>query len=371
MDAVLSEIYYAYGNEGALNNSPQYLYRLGRPLLPDLRVAEVKRFLTRQKSYTVHRRQARLHFPRRRIKVAAPRVRIDADLVDMQDLAPWNSAYKYFLMAIDAFTKFAWARPMKDKTATATAAAFSHLMDREGLSCLVLYTDQGTEFLGQPFQQILKARNITHRLCAGEQFHCPFVERANRTIKDKLYQAMTAEVTRRWLDLLPRTLATYNSTVHSSTGMRPVNVTDANSLDIYQRQHGGKKRKKWPGPKFARGDYVRIVKLRDSMDRGYLPRFTWEIFRVADPVPGRDGPPAYFLEDLNGEQIQSGIFYEPELSKVDRELAESGKADWPIREILSRRKGGSEVLVWWQGLPRSQAEWISAKRLGGKEYKRK
>ena len=290
--------------------------------------------------------------------------------MDMQDLAPWNDNYRYVLVVIDAFTKFTWIRALKNKTAANVAVNFAHLLDNEGLSCIVLYTDSGTEFLGDPFQRLLRQRNIAHRICAGEEFHCAFVERMNRTLKEKIYQAMTREVSRRWLDLLPRIVATYNKTIHSTTGTRPIEVNDHNSLDVYNKMYhrSQKKKTKTKTKKFASGDYVRIVKIPQAFNRGYLPNFTWEVFRVIAPVATyeNDAPTAYFLEDLKGQPIRPGIFYEPELSRVDKSLIDSpSKTAWPIREILRKRKKGKEeeVLVWWQGFPRAQAEWIPTNRL--------
>ena len=372
IDRLLKSIYYNYGEEGALTNTPHILLRLGRQRLPQLKLADVKHFLTKQASYTVHRRLARKHFPRRKIRVRAPRLRVDADLIELVDLAQWNDGYKYILNAIDTFTKYIWTAPQKNKESRTTADSFSAMLKATNppLKCEVIYTDAGTEFLGQPFQRLLRTHNISHKICGGEQFHCPFTERANRTIKEKLFQAMSANLSRRWLDLLPLIVSTYNKTVHSSTGMRPVQVKDEHTLDVYSKIHGKeaktKKKKKKKGrqrPKFAKGDYVRILKIPSPFQKGYLPRYTWEIFQIADIQSPKEPPPyAYFLKDLNGEQILHGVFYEEELSRVDPSLL---GAPFPIREILDRQKGGREVLVWWQGLPRSEASWIPAKNIQG------
>ena len=356
-DQVLKSIYYDFGKEGALNNTPETLLRLGRKRLPKLTRKQVLQFLTKQPSYTVHRRLAKIQFPRRAIQVRAPLLRVDADLIELGDLAPWNDQYKYILNCIDAFTKFIWVKPLKRKDATTTSEAFKELMDEQGMSCKVLYTDAGTEFLGAPFQRLLSQRSIHHKTCGGEQFHCPFTERANRTLKEKLFQAMTSQTTRRWLELLPKIVSTYNQTVHSTTKMRPANITDKDTFRVYDATHAKKAKKPKHPPRFQKGDYVRILHSRGPFIKGYLPRFTWEIFQIVGRLPG-EGPHAYFLKDLKGEPIVQGVFYEHELSKVDPSILGEG---FPIREILQRR--GQEVLVWWQGFPRNQAEWIPERNL--------
>ena len=37
------------------------------------------------------------------------------DLADMQSLSKYNKGFKYFLFAIDLFSKYAWVIPIKDK----------------------------------------------------------------------------------------------------------------------------------------------------------------------------------------------------------------------------------------------------------------
>ena len=356
---VLESIYYDFGKEGALNNTPETLLQLARAQLPTISRSQVKAFLTKQPSYTVHRRIAKLQCPRRPIRVRAPRLRVDADLIELTDLAQWNDGYRYILNCIDTFTKFVWTRPQKNKESSTTAKSFKSMIQEEGLKCELLYTDAGTEFLGAPFQRLLKSHAIEHKTCGGEQFHCPFTERANRTLKEKLFQAMTSQTTRRWVDLLPRIVKTYNNTVHSTTRMKPVNVKDKHMFQVYSATHNKRRRRNGP-PRFKKGDYVRILKSRAAFAKGYLPRFTWEIFQIADYVNQltNEDPHAYFLKDLRGEQIRDGIFYEHELSKVDPSILGVG---FPIQEILRRR--GDQVLVWWQGFPRSEAEWIPAKNI--------
>ena len=40
------------------------------------------------------------------------------DLADMQSLSKYNKGIKYLLCAIDLFSKYAWAVPIKDKKGT-------------------------------------------------------------------------------------------------------------------------------------------------------------------------------------------------------------------------------------------------------------
>ena len=47
-----------------------------------------------------------------------------ADLVDMQAFSSFNKEFKYILTVIDVFNKYAWAVPIKDKSAATVTKAF-------------------------------------------------------------------------------------------------------------------------------------------------------------------------------------------------------------------------------------------------------
>lgn len=326
-------------------------------------------FLSGQQSYTVHRRIKKLQFPRRVIQVATSRVRADGDLIELGDLAPWNKGYRYIFTVIDAFSRYLWVVPLKTKEASATATALQNIISKEKFHTLSLYTDGGTEFSGASFQSVLKKAGIKHRICTSDDFHCPFVERVIRTVKEKLFQAMTANFTRTWLPFLPQVVAAYNKTIHSATKMRPTEATQPeNYLSVLKQLErrrlrigsgaGGKKYK------FQVGDTVRVLLANGGplRTKGYLPRYSWEIFRIRkranDRAHDRPGAPAYILEDLQGELIEHALFYEPELSKIHPDQL---KAKAPIREILEEK--GDQVKVWWQGFPKAGATWISRSNL--------
>lgn len=303
-------------------------------------------------------------FPRRKIHVPTTQVRSDADLLELRDLKFWNSGYQYSIVVIDAFSRLVWAEPLKKKEATHTAKALKLLIDKRGWTSRLLYTDAGREFTGAPFQRVLQGADIQHRICSSEDFHCPFVERVIRTLKEKLFQAMTSEYTRRWVDLLPKIVSTYNLTRHSAVQMSPKDAhIPSNYIEAMRRTVPMTDLKTTPPKyKFKKGDLVRILKSRTVFDKGYLPRFTWEIFRIKERANQRPldkyAVPAYSLEDLQGEEIVHAVFYEPELVLV-HENQLTGPT--PIREILQQK--GDRVLVWFQGTPKSSAVWLPRSRI--------
>ena len=52
-----------------------------------------------------------------------------ADLADMQLLSKFNKGFRFFLCAIDIFSKFAWVIPLKDKKGVSIVNEFQKILD--------------------------------------------------------------------------------------------------------------------------------------------------------------------------------------------------------------------------------------------------
>ena len=63
-------------------------------------------------------------FPRRSVIVFNKDEIWSADLVDMQAFSSFNKGFKYILTVIDVFSKYAWAVPIKGKSAASVTKAF-------------------------------------------------------------------------------------------------------------------------------------------------------------------------------------------------------------------------------------------------------
>ena len=50
-----------------------------------------------------------------------------ADLLDIHQYACQNEGYKFILVVLDIFTRYAWARPLKNKTGVSVASALEDI----------------------------------------------------------------------------------------------------------------------------------------------------------------------------------------------------------------------------------------------------
>ena len=167
----------------------------------------------------------------------------------------------------------------------------------------------------------------------------------------KIWRYFTKNNTLKFVDVLDDFVHVYNHTPHRSIGLAPLDVTSQNKAKVWYRLYADPVPYKEAIIKV--GDSVRISKARRTFKKGYLPKWTEEIFQVVRLKPTQ--PPTFLLQDYNGEQLK-GSFYAAELQKVSK-LDEVYKID----SILKRKK--DKVFVKWKGYPDKFNSWVSTKDL--------
>ena len=87
----------------------------------------VEKELRKLSSYALHK-PVRKKFKRRRVHVYFINETLSIDLKDLQSLSRYNRGYKHVLGVVDAFSKYAWVRPIKDKKATTVVKALNSIL---------------------------------------------------------------------------------------------------------------------------------------------------------------------------------------------------------------------------------------------------
>jgi len=113
----------------------------------------------------------------------------ECDLVDVWALGKFKDNFKYILSVIDVFSKFLNLVPPRAKTGTAVASAIISIFEdsRRRRRPVWVRTDKGKELFNKHFQEMLKREDIQFQVCRNPDVICSVVERAHRTIRDKLY----------------------------------------------------------------------------------------------------------------------------------------------------------------------------------------
>jgi len=302
-------------------------------------------------AYTLHK-ASRIRFPRRKTYSKGPGDLFQIDLTDMSNISSYNDGYRYLLTCVDVFSKRAWAVPVKTKTGHEVTRAFEKII-ADGVKPVYVQSDKGSEFLNSTFQSMLKRNDIKFYTSQNEDIKAAIVERFNRTIKTKIYRFLTAKNTKRYVDVLPDILHSYNNTYHRSIGLSPAEVDVTNEDMVRVRLYPVKpKSYKW---RYSIGDKVRITVRRRPFQKGYLGGWSTEIFIIDARLP--TVPVTYRLKDLAGEVIK-GRFYGPEIQKVVKDDNER----FDVEKILKTRKraGKIEYYVKWLGYPSKFNSWTDA-----------
>ena len=356
----LRNLYYAAGDPGSYGGAERLYLRAKQLGIPASRQL-IKSFLSKQLSYSIHK-PVRHKFVRNHTYVDNIDQQWQADLADMQVIAKENDGYHYILTVIDILSRFAWAIPVRSKSIKDMLTGFERLVKlaRPRLPKR-LQTDKGKEFFNSGVSKFLRDRNIRHFASNSDQ-KAAVVERFNRTLKTRIWTYFTANDTKRYVDVLPDIVHSYNHTIHRSIGMYPADVdNEAAAQKAWMKLFYRDTSKASSGERQAlrAGQLARITRWEGEFEKGYLPNWSREHFIVQR----RSAHPraVYKISDTSGEPIE-GAFYNTELQAIPQNTLQ-------VERVVRRRKtagGQKEVLVKWRGWADKFNRWIPERTL--KQY---
>ena len=287
-------------------------------------------------------------FKRRQVYSPAVDDTWTADLVDLQKYARTNKAYRYILVVLDVFSRYAWARPLKNKTGLEVAKAFKTIIGSR--KCKKLWCDRGTEFYNTDLRRVLQANNIELYSTYNEP-KATIAERFIRTLRKKIESNYILTQTTVWYDILPQLIHEYNTTFHHTIKTTPEKASQPeNYRTVYHNLYA--KKGASVEPKYVIGDKVRISVNKRIFEKGANANWSEEIFEISKIQSTR--PITYRLKDLSGEEIE-GAFYNEQLQRTNQSI-------YRVDKILRKRRtlnGNEQVYVRWSGYPDKFNQWIS------------
>jgi hypothetical protein len=351
MSEVIPSVYFDVQNPASFSSYSN----LRRVLNRSVKTKDIKQFLQGQEAYTVHR-SVRRKFKRDRVFVTNISDLWEMDLMDMPSHKDWNQGVGFVLVAIDVFSKYAWVRPLKDKSAQNVRAALESIFSTLQHTPLKIHVDKGKEFLNRQVQDLMKKNNIHMYVTENADIKCSVAERFIRTFKTRLVRYLTYKNTFKYVDVLQDLVNGYNNTFHRSIGMKPVEVTEQNVLQVWRRLYGSKIVEGKAKPTLRENDNVRVSRQKDVFQKGHKHNFSEEIFKVKTVL--KRNPVLYEICDLNGEQIK-GRFYEKELQRVTLPSV------YKIERIVRRRGKGvkREYFVKWLNYSEQFNSWVNASQV--------
>lgn len=337
----LEKHYYNAEDPGSFGGAARLSKASGIPL------KITKQWLRSQDTYNLHK-PVRFKFQRRKVLAFGIGELMQCDLMDMSKFSKFNQGIKFILVAIDVFSKYGYAVPLKNKNADSVLEGFKKLFRKSKFPPL-LQTDRGREFENHKLSAYFKRHKI-HHYFSNSEYKASVVERFIRTLKSKLYRILTHTHSYKYIHILPSVLKSYNASVHRTTGFAPINVTPDLEPVIFKKMYGYSVGSKY---KFEINDRVRISKAKRTFRKGYLPNWTDEVFVIYKRYPSF--PNTYLLRDLKGTNVE-GRFYEEELQKVIKTSTDF----WRVERILKTRGRGKkkEHYVKWYGFDSRFNSWV-------------
>ena len=157
-----------------------------------VRRQDVDNFLQKEDTYTLNR-SARRKFPRNRVVVRGIDTQWDVDLADLTLLGKSNAGSKYFLLAVDVFSRYVWVRPLKSKYAKDVINALDSILS-QGRQPKTVRSDGGREFQNRAVKSFLNERGV-HLFRTYNETQANYAERAIKTLKSKLYRYLISRNT--------------------------------------------------------------------------------------------------------------------------------------------------------------------------------
>lgn len=313
---LLEKLYY---DDNTGYTSAKKLWLVAHKQNPTISQTDVNQYLSTQPTYARHKQTPK---PKPSIWDTWILVSYPGELVAVDT---WflgtgtKSQFPYALVAVDALSKYGAVSPMRILTAKNAANAMAKIIESFKFKIHSIFADKGAEFVGKPFRDFMKERDIKIVYTSGNNpSKTALAESFIRTLRIILGRVVTGG-NHGW-KAIAQTVDIYNHTPHSSIANRtPDSVTKANAAQILRyvidrrRDSLGKLDLTTP-PKFEKDDVVRLLELnkQGAFDKINLPRWSKELYRVYKVIPAMPRP-RYILSDPSTGGILPGSYPEKSL----------------------------------------------------------
>ncbi|KAF4524513.1 hypothetical protein B566_EDAN011524 [Ephemera danica] len=333
MDKAISKIYHDASHPAGFSGYDKLRKYLPRRITS----LAIKNFLLVQESHTIHKPTVR-RFKRDVVFSYNIDDNWQADLMDVRNIS-------------HVFSKYLWARCLKDKSAVSVRDALKDIFESSNREPITIQSDKGRELINKVVQKYLEERKIRIYSTENSDVKASVAERVIRTLKSKMYKYFTYAGHQRYIEVLSDLVHAYNDSSHRTIGMPPSKVDDSKVKEVWEPMFGKIPNLKNCGSELKVGDYVRISKTKRTFEKGYEGNWSKEIFKIKRIL--QRTPMMYELNDYNNDPIL-GRFYRKEIQRVLMPEYHT------IDKILRTRHIGSrtEYFVSWKGYPSSCNSWV-------------
>jgi hypothetical protein len=218
------------------------------------------------------------------ITAMEPLETMQMDLLDYQKYATTNANYKYILIVVDVFSRYAFAKCIKSKTPDEVLRAFKtfHIVPNS------VHHDSGNEWKGVFLQWMHEKNAFDFTSEIGNHNALGVIDRFSKTLKQIISRYMTANNSTTYYQQLDSFIEHYNLTPHVSLG----NVTPKNAATVFEDYKKVKdinsakiqfnKELQAEEQKTVKvGDYVRVKVNKKLFRKGYEITYSPDVFQIA------------------------------------------------------------------------------------------
>jgi hypothetical protein len=236
-------------------------------------------FLSLQKVKQVFAKKKKISIPITALNTA---YNYQMDLMDMSRYGKYNKGYNWILCVIDIFSRYAWVRALKTKSAGEVANAIQEIFN-SGRVPTKVGSDNGTEFLNSTVQSIFLKYNIIHFTAeVGDHQKQGIVERFNKTLRGILSRIMASNENYNWVDVLPDVIDNYNDSIHSTIKAKPKDVWNGSAQPA--KRPFNQKEILDTFESITPGLTVRLREDKNVFSKGTDPTFSSSVFQVKGVV---------------------------------------------------------------------------------------
>ncbi len=225
-----------------------------------------------------------------------------------------NKGYVWVFLALDVYTRYAFAYPQKNKNESSCVDSFKRLLqDLKKLSPTVkieqIDSDNEAAFRSRTFKKICSDNEIKQNLNEpGDHKALGVVDSFCRTVRQFINRYKVAYNTTNWVDVIPDFIYNYNNSKHSTLKRTPTAAIKLGGLNSYIiKQTMKASQQSYNREKYEVGSRVRLKIKRKLFEKKTQEQFTKTIHTITKIEDGK-----YFVSD----RVSS--YSKEELLKVDK-----------------------------------------------------
>ena len=244
------------------------------------------------------------YIPRPHYEISKPNQIHQADLLFLPHDIVKRKTYKYALVVIDIATRYKDAEPLTSKESKEISRSFENIYSRKLKWPETLMVDPGKEFMGEVTNLMKKHNTLIQRSEAGHHRAQAFVERANRTLGEKIFSFQYAQEmiregrSREWVKILPKLIKDMNNTKTRITNAIPnesIKLNNVNQVDSNYKRPIGLSEKRLPP--FVKVRYLYAPGEEEGGEKRRATDLIWSLkmFDLNRSIITTDQPILYYL----------------------------------------------------------------------------